>query len=346
MAGRTFDASTGDWVRDPGGRPVELPASQGRGLATAERVHAACDHLLARGTRITEPAIREIVGGGSKTSIYAHIETWYGRLQDELRELRAAGSRPALPDLPAPLAEALNDTWRVLTTQAHAAAAATLQADQLQLQRDRAVFVEEIQRERERLTAERSRWAAERDALVTGRDNAIRAHFAERERTGELQTALAMAEERLARNSEQAASALVRVRELEAALVDAGDRHSRDTAALLVRFDSERQALSGELASTQARSREAAERASRFLEREREARAALDAERVTLHKNLEALRSDLKQSEANLCAKEAELSDLALEMAGLQAALCVSGNSDELTGAKRAMRSRRPLRRR
>lgn len=313
MGEPTIDVS-GHQGRDLSGRPMELPASRGRGLATAGRVHAACDHLLARGARITEPAIREIVGGGSKTSIYAHIETWYGRLQDELRELRAGAGAPGLPDLPAPLLDALRETWHYLATRAEEAAVTALRAEREALARDRADAADELQRERQRLAADRERWAEERAGLVAGRDEALRAHAAARDRVSELKAALALAEERLTGASAQLTAALGRTRELESAQLEASERYTRDTAALLVRFDAERQSMTKDLASANT-ARAAAD--ARVLE-EREARLALATERASLEARLDEASQMLKQARETLAEKDAAIGRLAQELEAIR----------------------------
>jgi Plasmid replication region DNA-binding N-term len=75
------------------------------------RVFAAADTILRSGRRPTIEAIRQQLGGGSQTTLMAHLNDWYSELGERL----AAAESP-LAGLPAEASQLLQQLWRVAST--------------------------------------------------------------------------------------------------------------------------------------------------------------------------------------------------------------------------------------
>jgi hypothetical protein len=74
-------------------------------VATPEAISAAADQLAAEGRRVTSRAVRDIIGGGSETTIVAGIHRWQ-------RQASAAPSIPSMPDeLRTAMTQLAERTW-------------------------------------------------------------------------------------------------------------------------------------------------------------------------------------------------------------------------------------------
>lgn len=79
-----------------------------RAKGSRNQVFAAADATLREGRRPTVDAIRESLGGGSQTTLVAHLNDWYRELGERL----AAAETP-LAGMPADASQLLQQLWRV-----------------------------------------------------------------------------------------------------------------------------------------------------------------------------------------------------------------------------------------
>lgn len=84
---------------------------------TEQEVLAAADRLAAAGKEVTASALLDVLGGGSLTTIYKHLNVW--------RESRPALVQQVVPgDLPEPVQTAFMAAWKVAAGEAAKEAAA------------------------------------------------------------------------------------------------------------------------------------------------------------------------------------------------------------------------------
>jgi len=85
-----------------------------RGI-TQEQVNKAADAILGTGRNPTVEKIRAALGTGSPNTITRMLETWRSQFGERLRRLSA------LPDVPAPVGQAMIELWRLATEHAERA---------------------------------------------------------------------------------------------------------------------------------------------------------------------------------------------------------------------------------
>lgn len=84
---------------------------------TEQEVLAAADRLAAAGKEVTASALLDVLGGGSLTTIYKHLNVW--------RESRPSLVQQVVPgDLPEPVQTAFMAAWKVAAGEAAKEAAA------------------------------------------------------------------------------------------------------------------------------------------------------------------------------------------------------------------------------
>lgn len=120
-----------------------------RGI-TQGQVNAAADAILGAGENPTVEKVRAKLGTGSPNTVTRMLEVWRGHLGERLRELSA------LPDLPAPVGQAMMTLWQLATEHAHQAIARRFAEERAGLEAARSA-----------LATERQDWAARLKAAET-----------------------------------------------------------------------------------------------------------------------------------------------------------------------------------
>lgn len=87
-----------------------------RGI-TQDQVNAAADAILGAGENPTVEKVRTELGTGSPNTVTRMLDVWRGQLGERLRQLSA------LPDLPAPVGQAMMTLWQLATEHASQAIA-------------------------------------------------------------------------------------------------------------------------------------------------------------------------------------------------------------------------------
>lgn len=107
-----------------------------------DQVDAAADALLLRGERPTIERIRAELGTGSPATVNRLLDAWWTGLGQRLAQSKAT---LALPNAPAPIAEAFSALWAEALAQARSQLAAEFEAAHMALQRERGEFTERLQ---------------------------------------------------------------------------------------------------------------------------------------------------------------------------------------------------------
>ena len=212
---------------------------------TREDVFTAADAILMAGGRVTIDRVRNQLGRGSPNTIQEHLETWWSRLGSRLKDIPGR----EFPEIPEPVAGALQGLWTIALESAYAAIdgkAATREAELLAREaalnaREADVLAQE--------TASAGRAAALEENLTLAREQLL----ATNHRADRLETLLQAREadhERLRARTEslEAESATLRTKldaataahQAERALLD--ERHAATEARWLVEIDRGRQA--------------------------------------------------------------------------------------------------------
>lgn len=89
--------------------------------ANRENVFRACDRLFTAGDRITMPAVRSLLGGGSPNSIHRYVHEWEARHRERFLELERRAQQPPSSDVPPELWRELIPIWNQLVAAAKAA---------------------------------------------------------------------------------------------------------------------------------------------------------------------------------------------------------------------------------
>jgi len=127
-----------------------------------EDVFAAADAILVAGEKVTIANVRDHLGRGSPNTIQEHLETWWKRLGSRLRDIPGR----EFPNIPEPVAEALQGLWVTAVENAHAA------IDRNTAQRDAAL------EERELAIAARERKLLDESQATLARSAALEEHLA------------------------------------------------------------------------------------------------------------------------------------------------------------------------
>lgn len=78
---------------------------------TEQEIFEAADTLAAKGQEVTAQSLFKVMGGGSYTTVYRHLEAW--------RQSRPALVQPVIAmDLPEPVQTAFVAAWRVAASEA------------------------------------------------------------------------------------------------------------------------------------------------------------------------------------------------------------------------------------
>lgn len=88
--------------------------------ANREKVFEACDQLFAAGERITIPAIRARLGGGSQNSIHRYVREWEAHHRERFLELERQFQHPPAAGVPPELWRVLVPIWEQLVAAAKA----------------------------------------------------------------------------------------------------------------------------------------------------------------------------------------------------------------------------------
>lgn len=141
------------------------PARRSRRIGQAD-VFGAADELLLEGNRPTIDRVRMRLGRGSPNTINEHLDAWWLKLGARLRDIPGR----EFPDLPDPVANALQSLWNVAIDSAHAALNGRAVARETALaEREAALEGRESQiAEQERLSMVRS--VALEDSLTLARE--------------------------------------------------------------------------------------------------------------------------------------------------------------------------------
>lgn len=111
-----LDQSLSDEDDDEGLDAPASPARRSRRIGQAD-VFGAADELLLEGNRPTIDRVRMRLGRGSPNTINEHLDAWWLKLGARLRDIPGR----EFPDLPDPVANALQSLWNVAIDSAHAA---------------------------------------------------------------------------------------------------------------------------------------------------------------------------------------------------------------------------------
>ncbi len=268
-----------------------------RSGVTENDVFEAADALVARGERPTIERLRTALGTGSPNTLLRHLDAWWTGLA---ARLDAHARAIALPEAPADVQAAATHLWTRALTIAQERASQQIEAARQHLETERAALVE-------------------REAHATA------------ERSAALDQA-ATAEARLADLRRLADAQADQVKDLQ---------QQRDTAVAaldtLQRTLEATQRTDAERVSTLLRERELADRQSRAAEdrwmretdRARQESAALHRqierdkseharERATLADELKAARNDLRTSERQRAARDADVGRLQRDLERLR----------------------------
>lgn len=98
-----------------------------RGI-TQEQVNKAADAILGTGKNPTVEKIRAALGTGSPNTITRMLETWRGQFGERLRRLSS------LPEVPAPVGQAMIELWRLATEHAERALASRFADERVALE--------------------------------------------------------------------------------------------------------------------------------------------------------------------------------------------------------------------
>jgi len=128
-----------------------------RGI-TQEQVNAAADAILGAGENPTVEKVRAALSTGSPNTVTRMLDIWRSLLGERLRQLSA------LPDLPAPVGQAMMTLWQLATEHASQAIAGRFAKEQAELEADRGA-----------LAAERRDWTVRVDSAETERARALAA---------------------------------------------------------------------------------------------------------------------------------------------------------------------------
>lgn len=122
-----------------------------RGI-TQDQVNAAADAILGAGENPTVEKVRAALGTGSPNTVTRMLDAWRSQLGERLRQLSA------LPDVPAPVGQAMVTLWQLATDHASQAIAGRFAAERAGLEAARNA-----------LTTERQDWTARLEAAETER---------------------------------------------------------------------------------------------------------------------------------------------------------------------------------
>jgi chromosome segregation ATPase len=125
-----------------------------RGI-TQDQVNAAADAILGAGENPTVEKVRAALGTGSPNTVTRMLDAWRSQLGERLRQLSA------LPEVPAPVGQAMMTLWQLATEHARQAIAGHFAKERAALETDRNT-----------LTAERQDWAARLETAETDRARA------------------------------------------------------------------------------------------------------------------------------------------------------------------------------
>jgi hypothetical protein len=143
---------TSDEDDDEGLDAQATPMRRSRRIGQAD-VFRAADELLIEGNRPTIDRVRMRLGRGSPNTINEHLDAWWLKLGARLRDIPGR----EFPDLPDPVANALQSLWNVAIDSAHAALDGRAVARETVIaEREAAIEVRESQiAEQERLSVVR-----------------------------------------------------------------------------------------------------------------------------------------------------------------------------------------------
>lgn len=122
---------------------------------TQDQVTAAADAILGAGENPTVEKVRAELGTGSPNTVTRMLDAWRSQLGERLRQLSA------LPDVPAPVGQAMMTLWQLATDHASQAIAGRFVEEQAALETNRNT-----------LATERQAWAAQLEAAETDRARA------------------------------------------------------------------------------------------------------------------------------------------------------------------------------
>lgn len=125
-----------------------------RGI-TQDQVNAAADAILGAGENPTVEKVRTGLGTGSPNTVTRMLDSWRSQLGERLRQLSA------LPDMPAPVGQAMTTLWQLATEHASRAIAQRFAKEQAELEAARGA-----------LATERRDWTARLEAAETDRARA------------------------------------------------------------------------------------------------------------------------------------------------------------------------------
>ncbi|THD05836.1 DNA-binding protein [Rhodanobacter lindaniclasticus] len=126
-----------------------------RGI-TQHQVNAAADAILGVGENPTIEKVRTELGTGSPNTVTRMLDVWRSQLGERLRRLSA------LPDLPAPVGQAMMTLWQLATEHANQAIAGRFVEEQAALETDRNT-----------LATERQDWGTRLEAAEADRAQAL-----------------------------------------------------------------------------------------------------------------------------------------------------------------------------
>lgn len=207
-----------DLKSDTGGAPTQWARRAPRISQTD--VFQAADSLLLEGNRPTIDRVRMKLGRGSPNTINDHLDTWWSRLGDRLRDMPGR----ELPHLPESVAQRLQQLWH----EALDAARVTLQQTLAQREADLTAR-EEAHFERERIANERA------TALEEGLTLARQQLSAANERATALEAHLNAREASLERLGEQLERWQAEAQQAHAKNEAAAVAHAAERAELLSR---------------------------------------------------------------------------------------------------------------
>jgi hypothetical protein len=267
---------------------------------TENDVFEAADALVARGERPTIERLRSELGTGSPNTLLRHLDAWWKGLA---ARLDAHARAITLPEAPADVQAAATHLWTRALAIAQERARADMEAAYQRLETDRMALAE---RERRALA---DRTAALEQAA------AAEARLADLHRLTDVQA-------RQINDLQQQRDGAVADRDAIQRALEGQQQSAAERLAAVLR---EREAADHQYRTTEARWMRETDRArqesaalQRQLEREKSAHAR---ERATLSEELKSLRNDLRASERQRGARDAEVVRLQRDLARAQASL-------------------------
>jgi hypothetical protein len=268
-------------------------------------VFEAADRVLMAGGRVTIDRVRTDLGRGSPNTIQEHLETWWSRLGSRLKDIPGR----EFPDLPDPVAEALQGLWTIALGSAYAAIdgkAATRDAELNE--RESAIAYREAQWV-EQTQAATLRTAALEESLALARGQLAAANQRAERLANLLQTREADIERLRARDEALEAQ----VRELHSKLDAASDayqterlrldeRHAANESRWLLEIDRGRQAAKDVAKDHERQSKELRGQLSQ-----------LQSQRDELKRDLQEVRADLRTAVSLQAKAEKRLAGVMLK---------------------------------